>query len=60
QEQEIPVKFSPDAMTALALLVAESDPGNKDLMIRLTMNSIVEHPELNLDDSDTLEVPQPK
>jgi len=43
QQQEMNVNISPDALTALALLVAESDPANKDLMIRLTMNSIVEH-----------------
>ncbi|NDU79964.1 MAG: virulence protein RhuM/Fic/DOC family protein [Ferrovum sp.] len=61
QEQKIPMKFSPNAMTALALLVAESDPGNKDLMIRLTMNSIVEHPELSLENSNALEnLSQPK
>lgn len=40
QIQGMPLDVSPDALTALALLVAESEPSNKDLMIRLTMNSI--------------------
>ena len=51
QEQKLPMRISPDALTALALLVAESEPSNKDLMIRLTMNSIVDHRELALDDT---------
>ncbi len=42
QKQNIPTQISPDALTAMALLVAESDPGSKDLMVRLAMNSIVE------------------
>jgi prophage maintenance system killer protein len=46
QIQGIPLEISPDALTALALLVAESEPSNKDLMIRLTMNSIAEHRSL--------------
>lgn len=53
QEQKIPIKISPDAVTALALLVAESEPANKDLMVRLTMNTIVEHRELALDNAKT-------
>lgn len=35
-------RFADNALVALALLVAESDPGHKDLMIRLTTNLLVE------------------
>ena len=31
-------RINPQALTALTLLIAESAPANKDLMIRLTMN----------------------
>ena len=33
--------LSPQALTALTLLIAESDPAGKDLMIRLTVNLLV-------------------
>jgi len=33
-------KINDNALVALALLTAESEPGNKDLMIRLVMNLI--------------------
>ena len=32
------LRLADNAMVALALLVAESDPRHKDLMIRLTLN----------------------
>jgi len=31
-------RFNPQALTALTLLVAESRPDNKELMVRLIMN----------------------
>jgi prophage maintenance system killer protein len=34
-------RFSPQALTALALLVAESRPANKDLLIRLIVNLLM-------------------
>ena len=43
EQQGMSTEINPDAMVALALLVAESKPENKDMMIKLTMNSIVEH-----------------
>jgi len=36
------VKLNENALVALALLMAESEPQNKDLMIRLTMNILTE------------------
>jgi hypothetical protein len=35
-------KINDNALTALALLVAESDPKEKDLMIKLIMNLIAD------------------
>lgn len=32
--------LNPQTLTALALLIAESAPSNKDLMIRLVMNML--------------------
>jgi hypothetical protein len=49
QVQDMPLDISPDTLTALALLVAESEPSNKDLMIRLTMNSIAENRSLTVE-----------
>lgn len=40
KQEQIRVDITPDTMSALALLIAESDPTNKDLMIRFTMNAI--------------------
>jgi len=37
QTQRIPVTIPPEALTTLALLVAQSDPSDKDRMIRLAM-----------------------
>lgn len=36
-------RFNPQALTALALLIAESAPANKDLMIRLIINLLAGH-----------------
>ena len=61
QGQKIKIQINPDALTALALLVAESDPCNKNLMIHLTINSIVEHQELAIDNAKVREkLSQPK
>lgn len=38
------VKINDNALVALALLIAESEPRNKELMIRLVMNLLVEGP----------------
>lgn len=35
-------RIADNALVALALLIAESDPGHKDLMIRLTVNLLVD------------------
>jgi len=37
-------RFADNALVALALLIAESDPAQKELMIRLTINLIAEPP----------------
>jgi hypothetical protein len=36
------LKLNDNALVALALLTAESDPGNKELMIRLIMHLLAE------------------
>lgn len=41
QQENMSMSINPNALTALALLVAESDPANKDLMIRLIVNLLV-------------------
>lgn len=38
QQERVPHELNPQALTALALLVAESPPANKDLMIRLVVH----------------------
>lgn len=43
QQEGIAHVLNPSALTALALLVAESAPAAKDLMVRLIMNLLVEH-----------------
>ncbi len=35
-------RFADNALVALALLTAESDPAQKDLMVRLTINLLVD------------------
>lgn len=42
RQEAIAHQLNPQALTALALLVAESAPASKDLMIRLIMNLLVE------------------
>lgn len=42
QQERMTHQLNPPALTALALLIAESAPRGKDLMIRLTMNLLVE------------------
>lgn len=41
QQENMSHALGPQALTALALLIAESAPANKDLMIRLVMNLLV-------------------
>lgn len=38
RQENMPSSINPAALTALTLLVAESQPQNKDLMIRLIVN----------------------
>ena len=38
QQEQITHHLNPQALTALALLIAESAPANKDLMVRLVLN----------------------
>jgi hypothetical protein len=40
-QEGMAMRINDNALTALALLVAESQPGNKDLMIRLVVNLLV-------------------
>jgi len=42
KQEDIAHALNPSALTALALLIAESAPPSKDLMIRLIMNLLVE------------------
>ncbi len=46
RQEGIPEIISENTLTALALLIAESEPANKDLMIRLIVNLIVEEKTL--------------
>jgi hypothetical protein len=41
RQEEIPEIISENTLTALALLIAESEPANKDLMIRLVVNLLI-------------------
>ena len=41
QQEDMKMSINANALTALALLIAESDPSNKDLMIRLVVNLLV-------------------
>lgn len=38
QQEGMIMTINDNALTALALLIAESDPANKELMIRLVVN----------------------
>jgi hypothetical protein len=42
QQEGVPHRLTPEGLTALTLLLAESAPSNKDLMIRLIINLVVE------------------
>ena len=42
QQERMANRLNPQALTALALLIAESAPANKDLMIRLIVNLLAE------------------
>ncbi len=42
QQEGMGMTINDNALTALALLIAESDPGNKDLMIRLVVNLLAD------------------
>mgnify|MGYP001597364002 CR=1 FL=1 len=43
QQEGVAHLLNPQALTALALLIAESAPASKDLMIRLIINLLAEH-----------------
>ena len=45
KQEGMPHQLGPEALTALTLLIAESMPANKDLMIRLVMNLLTTHAE---------------
>ena len=38
QQEQVAHQLNPQALIALALLIAESAPANKDLMVRLILN----------------------
>ena len=42
RQEDVAHSLNPQALTALALLIAESAPANKDLMIRLILNLLAE------------------
>jgi prophage maintenance system killer protein len=41
RQEGIPGVINENTLTALALLIAESEPANKDLMIRLVVNLLI-------------------
>jgi prophage maintenance system killer protein len=43
-QQGVPMNLKPEALTALALLIAESPPSSKDMMVRLVVNLLVDRP----------------
>ena len=43
QQEGMTHSLNPPALTALALLIAESAPATKDLMVRLIINLLTEH-----------------
>ena len=45
KQEEVAHSINPQALTALTLLIAESTPTNKDMMIRLIMNLLSPPPE---------------
>ena len=40
--QNITIKFNQNGLVALALLMAESEPSQKDIMIKLTVNLLID------------------
>ena len=42
KQQNITIKINDNGLVALALLIAEGDPSQKDLMIRLVVNLLVD------------------
>ncbi|WP_133131445.1 virulence protein RhuM/Fic/DOC family protein [Legionella yabuuchiae] len=42
KSQSLPIKFNENGLVALALLVAESNPNQKDILIRLIVNLLVD------------------
>ena len=40
--QNLAIKINDNGLVALALLIAESDPGQKDLMVRLIVNLLID------------------
>ena len=40
--QHIEVKLNENGLVALALLIAESNPAQKDMMVRLTTNFLID------------------
>ena len=42
KSQSLPIKFNENGLVALALLVAESNPNQKDILIRLVVNLLVD------------------
>lgn len=47
KSQGLPIKFNENGLVALALLVAESNPNQKDTLIRLIVNLLIDKDELN-------------
>ncbi|HBD7047729.1 TPA: Fic family protein [Legionella pneumophila] len=42
KSQNLPIKFNENGLIALALLVAESNPNQKDILIRLVVNLLID------------------
>jgi prophage maintenance system killer protein len=42
RQEEMPIIINENTLTALALFIAESEPANKDLLIRLVVNLLIE------------------
>lgn len=42
KSQNMPIKLNENGLVALALLVAESDPGQKEMIVRLIINLLMD------------------
>lgn len=42
KSQNLPIKFNENGLVALALLVAESNPNQKDILIRLIVSLLID------------------